>query len=146
MGQPCPKLQLFRSWHGVVMVAFLAAIPGCGGSDYELKVARVSGVVTLDGEPLAEGYVSILVRKGRMGRGAIQSDGTFVIGTYKDADGAQVGSHTVVVKQVPRDEGGGKKNRVPIPKRYGKSNTSGLSIDIKPGEQNELILKLTTKE
>ncbi|QDS99948.1 hypothetical protein [Adhaeretor mobilis] len=146
MGQLCLQLQLLRSWCGIVTVAFLVLLPGCGGSGHELSVAPVSGVVTLDGEPLAEGYVSILVGKGRMGRGAIQSDGTFVIGTYGDADGAQVGSHTVVIKPVPRDEGGGKKNRVPIPKRYGKSNTSGLSIDVKPGEQNKLVLGLTTKE
>jgi hypothetical protein len=57
-----------------------------------------------------------------------------------------VGTHPVVVNEVPPDEFSSvsPENRVPIPTRYGWAGTSGLQVVVKPGEDNVLDLTLTT--
>jgi hypothetical protein len=64
--------------------------------------------------------------------------------TYSPGDGVQTGSQRVIVTPAPGDEPVAK--RVPIPQRYQQAGTSGLTIDVKPGEDHVLDLKLTTEE
>jgi hypothetical protein len=103
----------------------------------------VSGIVTLDGQPLPSGYVFVTTQRGRMAKAKVNPDGTFELSTYSDGDGVQVGTHPVIVTEVPPDEPAGK--RVPIPKRYTRAGTSGLKIEVKPGEDHEIELKLSSK-
>jgi hypothetical protein len=126
---------------GVVLAA-VAWLTGCGRPSYQLETAPVRGTVTLDGQPLPSGYVFVTTLRGRMAKGKIQPDGTFTLSTYSEGDGAQVGTQTVIVTPVPPDERAQK--RVPIPERYGRAGTSGLTIDVKPGAENVIELKLTT--
>jgi hypothetical protein len=79
-----------------------------------------------------------------MAQGKIEPGGTFVLGTYSADDGVQVGTHPMVVVPAPPDERVGK--RVPIPERYQHGGTSGFTIEVKPGEEHTIELKLTTKE
>jgi hypothetical protein len=130
------------SW---LLLSLAACCPlGCGDSSHELETAPVSGQVTLDGKPVTSGYVIVMPPKGRMARGPIQRDGTFVMGTYASADGAQVGLHPVVVTPMPVEEGGQLLDGVAIPGKYGQAQTSGLSIDVQPGEQNNADFALTS--
>lgn len=125
-------------------IGFALAVVGCGRG-YELDTARVSGRVTLDGEPLSAGYVMVLPAKGRTARGSIQPDGTFVLGSYGKSDGAQLGEHPVVVAPIPVDEGSGPRKRGPkIPKRYRTASTSGLSLKVEPGGVDDWVIELTS--
>lgn len=80
----------------------LAAL-GCGGGpDYD--VAPVRGTVKIDGEPLGGGRVMFApvatgdsVKSGKPGFGDIQSDGSYVVSTYGDGDGAVVAKHWVTL-------------------------------------------------
>jgi len=45
----------------LAVAAFLAAMPGCGDGKPHPKTTDVTGSVTLDGKPLAEGEVSFVV-------------------------------------------------------------------------------------
>jgi hypothetical protein len=141
-----PKLSLLRQAAAASFVA--CAIAGCGKPSYQLETAPVRGVVTLDGQPLPSGYVVVPTAKGHMASGKIQSDGTFVLTTYEEDDGAQVGTHPVVVNEIPVDEFSPipKTQRVAIPTRYTRAGTSGLQVEVKSGEDNFLELKLTTIE
>jgi hypothetical protein len=127
-------------------ITALATALGCGKPAYELETAPVQGKVTLDGEPLPSGYVVVPTARGRMASGRIQPDGTFVLSTYDEGDGAQVGMHPVIVNELPPDEfsPAPAEVRVPIPTRYTSAGTSGLTIDVKPGEDNYLELNLTS--
>lgn len=116
---------------------------GCAPS-HQLPTAPVSGTVTLDGKPVASGYVIALPSMGRMAKGAIQSDGSFVLSTYHKADGAQVGTHPLIVTPVPPDEGSGPRNVVPIPRRYAKASSSGLTIEVPKGGLDGFQIALTT--
>ena len=120
---------------------------GCGRPSYQLETAPVSGKVTLDGQPLPSGYVVVPTPKGRMASGKIQPDGTFILTTYNEGDGAQVGTHPVILNEIPSDEFSPipKEERVPIPTRYQSAGTSGLTVEVKPGEDNYLELTLTTE-
>jgi hypothetical protein len=128
------------------VIAITATI-GCGKPSHQLETAPFRGKVTLDGQPLTAGYVTFVTARGRSSSGEIQPDGTFEMSTYQAGDGAQVGSHPVVITPVPQDVAlppGGK--RVPIPERYQRAGTSGFTAEVKPGEDNYTELKLTTEE
>ena len=131
----------------ITLAIVVVATSGCGKPAYQLETAPVRGTVTLDGKPLPSGYVVVPTTRGRMASGKIQPDGTFVLSSYEDGDGAQVGTHPVIVNEVPPDEfSPNTQQRVPIPPRYTSAGTSGLSVEVKPGEDNVLELKLTTNE
>ncbi|MFM1904880.1 MAG: hypothetical protein RLZZ440_2780 [Planctomycetota bacterium] len=132
------------------LVLLVAA--GCGGSGPRL--ARVEGVVTLDGKPLSTGRVTFWPAAGRSGSGWIEADGSFRLGTFGDADGAVVGPHKVAVtpaSQTPTgppdfDRDGPVKGwpRSPIPARYSNPESSGLAFEVQPG-RNRFEIDLTTK-
>jgi hypothetical protein len=126
--------------------ALLVAVAGCGKPSHQLDTAPCTGKVTLDGQPLASGYVTFITSRGRMSSGTIQPDGTFVMSTYQEGDGAQIGTHPVVITPIPSDEYTGGVKPVPVPDRYTKPGTSGFTIEVKPGEDNYIELPLTTKE
>lgn len=77
---------------------------GCGGNKF--PVAQVSGVCNCNGQPLKAGLVvfepipkpgSDRKESGRAAAGMIQQDGTYVLSTFGNNDGAIVGTHRVLV-------------------------------------------------
>jgi len=77
---------------------------GCGGGKYE--VAPVSGICSCNGEPITAGLVVFepipaagadLKESGRAAAGVLNEDGSFVLSTYGQDDGAIIGEHRVRV-------------------------------------------------
>jgi hypothetical protein len=66
---------------------------GCGYS----PVAKVEGIVRCEGKPVPNALVFFQPEKGRLSQGLTQKDGTFVLSTYQDNDGAVIGHHTIRV-------------------------------------------------
>jgi hypothetical protein len=133
----------------IVPVAFiLLSCLGCQkGSDY---TCHIRGTVTLDGKPLTSGNVLSSPQNG--GRGAIadiQSDGTFALKTGRDLDGVAPGKHliTVVAYQPdPTNTPQFESNRpLAIPERYTDPARSGFSVDVAPGQEQVIELKLVTR-
>ena len=129
---------------------------GCGSDG--LETAEVTGTVSLDGEPLSHGTVTFTPEKGRAATGAIQSDGTFTLSTYKNGDGAVVGEHKIAVTCAEKigddqqgepqslDAGMFARTRTLIPAKYTDYSTSGLTFDVKDGEENEVTLELSGRD
>jgi hypothetical protein len=116
---------------------------GCSDSG---GIAPVSGVVTLDDKPLTEGFVMVTPADGRTARGTIQQDGTFVLGTYSDSDGAAIGKHPVTVLPPTATEGMPlSATAKALPNRYSIAATSGITVEVKPNTDNELNIKLSSK-
>lgn len=117
---------------------------GCMRGSHELDTAVVTGRVTLDGEPLTSGVVYVIPAKGRNAKGLIRKDGTFTLSTYRDGDGAQVGTHPVIITAIPRDEMDAEARalRVPVPQRYARAGTSGLTLEVKSRTKNEIEFAL----
>ena len=119
------------------MGASFLLLAGCRGSGH-LETVPVSGTVTLDGKPLAQGTVTFAPEMGRAATGAIQPDGSYTLKTYKPGDGALLGKHrvAVVAREVLPSNGPEpyRAGRWLIPVFYSDSAQSGLSFEVKPGK------------
>src|SRR5512134_2265452 len=88
-----------------IVVLMLACLSGCGGPDHP-EVGRVSGVVTLDGQPLPEATVMFQPTEGRASIATTDSAGKYSL-TYLDGvPGAKLGPHKVIIRtEVPGEDG-----------------------------------------
>ncbi len=87
------------------LAAGLGLLAGCGGGP---RLARVSGVVTLDGKPYPNAVVSFQPIGGKDNEnpgggsmGVTDASGRFVLKTVERAEGAVVGRHRVRISTLP---------------------------------------------
>jgi hypothetical protein len=105
----------------------VGAYAGCGGGAGQLpSLIPVKGKVTYKGQPLPKGMIRFEPDGyGRMATGKLQADGTFVLSTLKDGDGAVAGVHKVFItdtdKSLAKDRGFSK---------YASADTSGLTAEV----------------
>jgi len=132
-----------KRFHRTGLLALASLLTGCGG---EMKVAPVSGVVTLDGKPLDRASVVFKPEAGgRPSFGVTDEQGRFTLAYSMDEDGAEVGSATVTVSTKLQAEGAAENaprgaERVPV--RYAKKP---LRVTVE-AKANQMELGLTTKE
>ncbi len=129
-------------------VGILTCAAGCGGDDS--KFGDVEGIVKLDGQPVPAGKVFFQPAAGRGATGAIQPDGTFTLETEGESSGALIGEHRVAVVAFQSGKGGRPDPTAPrtpmkalVPERYLAAGTSGLTFEVKPGD-NHAELNLTS--
>ncbi|MFO1064630.1 MAG: hypothetical protein U0892_12270 [Pirellulales bacterium] len=103
-------------------------------------------VVFPTGSPVHVGTVELKSREhGIQARGEIQNDGTFVLSTYREGDGAVAGFHDAVVVQivVAEEVQGHRPSKLGVVHpRYARYATSGLEVEVKPAGGNELIIQV----
>jgi hypothetical protein len=143
-----------RSSSALFVCAALGLAVGCTGSGDDLPREAVSGTVTLDNQPLANGSISFMPPSGggtATGGGSTITNGKFSIpretglvsGTYNVAIYAseQRGERTK-----PAQAGGGKPSELAkelIPAKY--NSQTELKSDIKKGGGNDLKFTLQSK-
>jgi len=100
---------------------------GCGpGEGSAPALLPVKGKVTYKGQPLSKGVIQFEPDGyGRMATGQLQSDGTFVLGTFKERDGVVAGHHRVWITGVDKSVAKDRAFR-----KYGASSEQGLSADV----------------
>ena len=130
-----------------VIVALISLLSCCGCSDGRLKTYPAKGkVVFKSGNPVHVGTVEIKSREhGVQARGSIDPDGNFLLTTYTDGDGAVAGMHDCVVVQfVMTEELKDFKPSVVgvVHPKYASYSTSGLTVEIKPDQDNDLRIEL----
>ena len=141
-----------------VALTFLFLQPGCGdGQDTRLPI---SGMVTLDGKPLADAKVTLVPIDGRRVANAITNEtGRFESATtFTSGDGALIGKHNVAITPktpppMPGEEFSSPgvkpvksaKYVAPIPTQYGKPKESGLEADVARGTDNDFSFDLKSK-
>ena len=131
------------------MACALAVLAWCGCDHRpERELAPVQGVVLFDGKPLQEGAVITTPEHGRGAQGTIDSNGRFSLNTRGIGEGATVGTHQVAVVVA---SGGSSAAANPeaemtlaVPIRYAQAASSGLNIDVKPGQTNDVTLELSS--
>ncbi len=113
-----------------VILLFGSFLAGCGGAPY--RVAPVSGRITLDGEPLANGVVTFQpiadpeqsLNAGPGSYGHTDAEGRYTLYLVEgDRPGAVVGPHRVRIsaaQENPDDDpaGAGTPLRDPVPAKY----------------------------
>ncbi len=110
----------------------LFAFVGCGGTQ-----GRVSGHVTLDGQPLTKGDISFApAGEGVAATGQINSRGNYslMVGTSADIPPGSYRVTVVAVEPVaPTPENPEPLPNLLTPKKYGNAATSDLTAEVKVG-------------
>lgn len=119
----------------VVVAAAIVASAGCGRGDRP-DLGRVHGVVTLDGQPLAEAYVQFDPGAVRGSTGVTDADGRYELVYIRDIKGAAVGEHTVRITT------GTETDPEILPPRYHAQTT--LRETVTSG-RNEIDFALTSE-
>ncbi|MBA4105134.1 MAG: hypothetical protein C0485_05195 [Pirellula sp.] len=129
-----------KSARGAALAFFMlhVAILGCGAGDGKVLV---SGVVTFDGSPMPDGYITFTPEGGGTPEAAPIAAGKFELGL-------KPGSHRV---EVEASHFVGEKNPIMglqpreqyVPVRYNSETT--LRGDVKAGDENAFVFDLTSK-
>lgn len=119
------------------------------------SLGKVSGTVTYEGKPLAQGNIVFQVASGRDATAEIRDGQIVNISTFERNDGVTVGNVRLAVSSTevtgtrqsrseenPKETYTSEIRSSVIPLRYGNVETSGLSYDIVKGENN-LNIELT---
>lgn len=129
---------LSRACHlGVTALTIVVVCTGCSPSPF--KLVPVSGVVSLDGQPLAGGIVSFQpivvgseVNAGPGSTARTGTDGRFTLATIRGEPGAVVGNHRVKIysfnAETAKRSANGTHERERVPPRYNYNST--LTFDV----------------
>jgi hypothetical protein len=129
-------------------IMVLLALSGCFGASDLPELGDVTGVVTLDDEPLSNASVEFIPENRNPSIGLTDEQGRYKLTFHASADGALIGRHEVKIStfQAPyQDNEGTHHPAVPerVPARYNKRTE--LEAEVGPGHQ-ELNFALTSDE
>ena len=129
--------RFFVAFCGVV-VCLLA---GCGSPKLDYgPLGTLKGKVTFKGQPFTQGTIILAGSKSGTGAAPLQSDGSFFVtdrigglpvGSYNIAFQAETKEVTDTPNSPPRMEA-----VLVLPKKYYSTDTSGLTVEIKKGENS----------
>ncbi len=129
-----------RHLGNLTSILIFALLAGCGGGP---KPLPVSGVVTLDGQPVADaGVMFCPTENGPMATGTTDANGKFQLKTT-NSRGAMPGQYRVAISK--KEESGPKsksgmidprliKVKWIIPQKYSNPESSGLKAEVSPGQ------------
>lgn len=122
---------------GLLCAAFVGAW-GCGGQGDRPPLGRVTGAVTLDGQPLVGAQVTFAPETGRPSIGRTDSTGRYELFYVLATKGAKVGKHRVFIGWPPADDDAEPvakdAPRPTLPARYGQQST--LTADVRSGSNS----------
>jgi hypothetical protein len=132
------------------LLTMLVVVPavGCGQRPPEQNVAPVRGKILYNGQPVTSGVIRFRpvevpgAKQGVLGRpasGEVKNDGTFVLTTYSQGDGAVVGKHEV--SYVPVAKGAEGYEDKPEQSPYVGLVPKERMVEVKPGS-NEITIEL----
>ncbi len=85
-------------WKSCVAVTLLAIVAGCGGGGDAPKLGRVTGTVTIDGQPAPDVNVTFTPAEGgRPSTGKTDASGKYSLVYSASAMGAAIGKHEVSI-------------------------------------------------
>jgi hypothetical protein len=110
-----------KSASALLLATLTCMLSGCGGADIP-ELGEVSGVVTMNGEPIVGIDVVAYPKEGRPAYGLTDENGAYVIMYKNGIAGTKAGPTRITPMYVQ----GGKA----VPKEY-----SEMMFDVKPGEE-----------
>lgn len=136
---------------GLLAAAFAAGgLAGCGSGEPSgdvVDTVPAAGSLSYQGKPLAYYKVTVYPEGDRPAAGVTDEEGNFTLGTNTLDDGAVVGTHPAAVAYV----GPPSKNpeeepppppKVKIPRKYRKTETSDLTVEIPSSGVSDLQIEL----
>ncbi|WP_417848391.1 hypothetical protein [Thalassoglobus sp.] len=127
-------------------LGFVTLLCGCGGGVTDQpNLGRVTGVITLDDEPLSGAVVVFTPESGRSSMGETNEDGQYELVYIRDTKGATIGTHSVTISKQeapaganPNEPDAGSPAEL-VPARYNSATT--LTAEVK-AEGNEIDFPL----
>ncbi len=114
------------------LLALLAAPwTGCGGGGDHPPLGQVSGLVTLNGQPLADADVTFQPEgPGRASIGTTDSEGRYELIYLNDVHGALIGPSRVMITTARSGADDGSSPAVPekLPPRYHEQSTERVEV------------------
>jgi hypothetical protein len=120
------------------IVAAIVALPMCWGCGSNAapdgtSMVPVKGKVTFKGKPLTDGTITFEPDDfGRAAHGNIQPDGSFVLTTFKDGDGAVRGHHRIAVS-------GSAKRGQAVPLKLRDPSSSKVEVEVSEGKTEYVV-------
>lgn len=125
------------------LLPLLMVALGCGDGRVKLPTASVAGAVTYQGKPLGLGRVIFLHPSGQAAAASLAANGTFQMVAFQGKNQVAIQCYESATLDSGSGAGAGWPVKSLIPTRYGEFAASGLTFDVKPGENNkaEFVLK-----
>lgn len=124
-----------------LIITCIGLLTGCGARHE--GIVPVSGIVTIDGQPLTHGQIIVHPEGHRACQSHIGSDGRFRLTCFKLYDGAPVGTHVATILSVESLSETSRKWHAP--KSYASEASSGLWVTI-DGPTDDLKIELSWKD
>ena len=125
---------------------------GAVGCSNQPKVAPVRGVVKMNGKPLPGGRVMFSPiaqgedkNVGPSAIGQIQEDGSFVLTTYEDGDGAIVGSHRPTVMENRQEDDPNSDHPTKPGPKIGVITLTEVTYDVVADQENVFTIELDSR-
>ncbi len=121
----------------IVLAIGLVSAPACRSKPGDQPdLGTVSGVVTMDGAPLAGALVSFAPAEGRASHGVTDPEGRYELLYIGSTKGAKVGPHNVHITTYVADDSDPDARNIKetIPAKYHKDTI--LTADVKEGNNN----------
>ncbi len=135
---------LLVSWTRLALsLAFVVGFTASSGCSKEPKIVPVSGMVTLDGQPLTYGHIQVLPAGWRPASGKLDGNGRFTLTTTMTNDGCPIGTHPVVI--LASESITPEKTKWHAPSKYADPATSQLTVTI-TGPIDDLKIELTSDD
>lgn len=114
------------------------------------KLAKIDGVISVNGKPLAMGKIMMSSALGRQTVGDVVDGKIKNVTTFSTGDGAVVGENRVAVRpSVDESMMMKEPNKAAraitsagIPKKFYSLSTTELTFDVKPGQTNSLNINI----
>lgn len=140
--QTIPKSHAGRLSTG--LIAAVCVIAACIGGCSRSGLHPVSGRVAFaDGSPVPTGRVVVSYGDGKASWGTIKPDGSFTIGTLKQADGMRPGTYRVAIKDayVEVEKNGETVAEPVVDTRFADPATSGLEFQVPEQTTWEIVVE-----
>ncbi|HCS54644.1 MAG TPA: carboxypeptidase regulatory-like domain-containing protein [Planctomycetaceae bacterium] len=132
------------------MATLIILFAVCGCSSDRIPTYPCRGRVQFEGGELVKTGVIELesIEHGTTATGKISPDGTFVLGTYREDDGAVAGEHRVIVIQMVMNDGviqHTQDHGEAVPSRYSSYEQSDLREKVEAKELNDLVIVIASE-
>ena len=136
MGSSLSNIRIVSQNSGLLfgMTILAVSLAGCGGGADHPPLGKVTGVITLDGHPLADADVTFQPEgEGRAAVGTTDSQGHYELVYLNDEKGATIGTNLVSVTTFRDAADDGSTPEVPekLPSRY--HSDSSVKVEVKKG-------------
>jgi hypothetical protein len=138
-----PSLDIQRVASSATRLLLAFCLLPAAGCEKGRTLGRVTGTVTLDGQACRDVMVVFASQKERAFiTAAVDTEGAYVV-QMAEGHGLPVGTYQVSIRQAPPDNWDRPQEAVPLPPKYRDPSTSGLTLEVAPGE-NQFDIPLTS--